>query len=187
MTYFKKGSIKSAILVGLVTIFIAFTVGIGSEALLQFLSGFWIALVLLLIIIFIGVGFDLIGTAVTAAEVGPFNARASKKVFGAAQAVRLLNHASSVANYCNDVIGDICGTLSGAIGASIVFKILLVFPLENAALLSALVTAMVAGLTVGAKALGKSFAVAYANEIIFRVAVVLAVIEKKTRLTFFNN
>jgi CBS domain containing-hemolysin-like protein len=173
-------------LVGIFTLFIAFVLGIGSEALLQLLSSFWVALVLLVVIILLGIGFDLIGTAVTAATISPFNARAAKKVFGANQAVRLLNNASAVANYCNDVIGDICGTLSGAIGASIALKALLTYPTLDAAMFSALVTGLVAGLTVGGKALGKSVAISNANAIIFRVAVVLGVIEKKTRLTFFG-
>ena len=186
MAYFKKGSIKSAIWVGLFTVFIAFIIGIGSETLMRFLSGFWVALILLLVIIFIGVGFDVIGTAVTAASIGPFNAKASKKIFGATQAVKILSNTSKVANYCNDVIGDICGTLSGAIGISIVYKIIVIFPMGNAVLLSALVTGLVAGITVGSKALGKTVAVAHANDIIFRVALVLAVIENKTKITFFN-
>ena len=186
MAFVKKGSIKTAILVGLFTIAVAFTIIIGSETLLQFLSGYWLAIVLLLLIIFLGVVFDSIGTAATAATIGPFNAKASKKIVGAPQAVRIINNAGKVANYCSDVVGDICGTLSGAIGISIVYKIILLYPIGQVALLSALVTSLVAGLTVGSKAISKPIAVTHANDIIFRVAVILAVIESKTGATFFK-
>jgi hypothetical protein len=186
LLHLKKGSIKSAVLVALFTILITFVVGMGTEALLQFLTSFWVALLLLLVIIFLGIGADLIGTAVMASAAPPFNAQAAKRVFGASQAVRLLNNASRVANYCNDVIGDVCGTLSGAIGASIALKLLNTYPVPDAALLSALVTGLVAGLTVGGKALGKSIAVIHANAIIFRVAVVMGFIEKRLHITFFK-
>jgi CBS domain containing-hemolysin-like protein len=183
----KKGSAKSALLVGIFTVLLAFVIGIGSEIILNFLSSFWVGLVLLLIIIFLGIFFDLLGTAVTAATAPPFNAMASKKIKGATQAVRLLNNAGKFANYCNDVIGDVCGTLSGAVGAGIVVKVLAAYPFIDAALLSALITGCIAGLTVGGKAFGKNIALNYSNQVIFRVAVVMAFVEKKVPITFFKN
>ena len=69
-----------------------------------------LALLFLLFIILIGVLFDMIGFAAAAAEMGPLNARAANRVWGARQAVKLVKNADQVAIFCNDVMGDICAT-----------------------------------------------------------------------------
>ena len=82
-------------------------------------------------IILVGILFDIIGTAVAAAEESALNAKAAKKVPGAREGVYLIKNADKVANFCNDVIGDICGTVSGAIGAALVFQVLASHPTWN--------------------------------------------------------
>jgi len=145
------------------------------------------ALGLLLIIILLGIFFDIIGTAATAAQIAPFNARAAKKIPGAAQAVRITQNAGKVANFCNDVVGDISGTLSGAIGAGIVASLVGTFPALDLVLAGAVMTSLIAALTVGGKAVGKNVAVEYANQIIFQVAKVMAYVETLTRRQLFEN
>ncbi|WDC83794.1 hypothetical protein PL321_14940 [Caloramator sp. mosi_1] len=78
----------------------------------------------LISIIFVGIIFDIIGVAVTAAEEAPFHSLASRKVKGAKTAVKLIRNADKVSNFCNDVIGDICGVVSGAAGAIIISKLI---------------------------------------------------------------
>ena len=123
LKHIKKSNLISALIVAFFTFFIALLVNLGSQALMKAINNIFLALILLFIIIALGIFFDIIGTAATAAALPPFNARAAKKVFGAYQAVKITKNASAVANYCNDVIGDIAGTLSGAIGAGIVFSL----------------------------------------------------------------
>lgn len=183
----KKSNLISALLVAFFTFIIALLVSIGSEALMRAIKDIYISFILLLIIILLGIFFDVIGTAATATELAPFNARAAKRVFGAKQAVKVARNADAVANYCNDVIGDIAGTLSGAIGASIVFYLSGRFGALDTVLTGAIMTSLIASLTVGGKALGKSIAINNANEIIFRVAVVLAWWEDLTGLELFKN
>lgn len=156
------------------TFFIALLVSLGSEALMRAVDSVLVAFILLFIIIFMGIFFDTIGTAATAAEMPPFNARAAKKIFGARQAVKLVGNADVVANFCNDVIGDIAGTLSGAVGASIIINLSGQFRWMDLVLAGAVMTSLIAALTVGGKAVGKSVAVNNANKIIFRVAIVMA-------------
>lgn len=177
----------SALLVALFTFMIALLLSIGSEGLVKAVNNTSVAIGLLLVIIFMGIIFDLIGTAVTAAELPPFNARAAKKVFGARQAVKLIHNAGLVANFCNDVVGDIAGTLSGAIGAGIVVSLATHFPLGDVILAGAVMTSLIASITVGGKALGKHLAVNHANRIIFRVAVVIGWWEDLTRIELFKN
>ena len=81
------------------------------------------ATIILLIVIFIGILFDIIGVAVTVANEADFNAMASRKINGAKTSLKLIKNSAKVANICADVIGDIAGVLSGAISALISIKI----------------------------------------------------------------
>ncbi len=185
--YIKKSNLISGLIVAFFTFFIALLVNVGSQALMKAINNIFVALILLLVIISLGIFFDIIGTAAAAAALPPFNARAAKKVFGAYQAVKITRNASAVANYCNDVIGDIAGTLSGAIGAVIVFNLTQVFSFTNAVLTAAIMTSLIAALTVGGKAIGKSIAIEKANSIIFSVAIVLAWWENISGIELFKN
>jgi CBS domain containing-hemolysin-like protein len=185
--YIKKSNIISGLIVAFFTFFIALLVSVGSEALMKAVKGLWVAILLLIVIVLMHIFFDIIGTAVAAAVLPPFNAKAAKKVFGAYQAVKLIKNASSVANYCNDVIGDIAGTLSGALGAGIVFSLEQTFSLPNTLLSGAVMTSFIAALTVGGKAIGKNIAIDRANNIIFRVAEALGWWENLTGLELFKD
>jgi len=175
----------AGLVVGFFTFLIALLLSLGSEVLIKTVNNRIMALGLLLIIILLGIFFDIIGTAVTAAQIAPFNAKAAKKVSGAPQAVRLTQNAGQVANFCNDVVGDISGTLSGAVGAGIVASLASTFPALDLVLAGAVMTSLIAALTVGGKAIGKNLAVEHANQIIFQVAKVMAYIEALTGRQLF--
>lgn len=185
-SFFTKGNILSASIIACATFFIALLVSLGSEALVRVVNSLIVAFLLLLVIIFLNVFFDIIGTAATAADLPPFNARAAKKVYGARQAVRIIRNADLFANFCNDVVGDVAGTLSGAIGAGIVLSMVESMTPGNMILAGAAMTSLIAALTVGGKALGKMLAVNLANEIIFRVAVVIAWWEDVSGMELFK-
>lgn len=184
---FSRTNLITGLLVGFITFSIALIMSLGSEALVKAVNNVLIAVILLLFVIFLGIFFDILGTAATASQLAPFNARAAKKVFGAGQAVKIKSHAHIVANYFNDVIGDISGTLSGAIGAGIVVSLINQFSALDAVLAGGVMTSLIASLTVGGKALGKSYAITNANNIIIKLGVVLAYWEKYTRIELFNN
>ncbi len=184
--YIRKNHLISALIMGFLTFVIALLMSIGSEGLVKTANHIAVAITLLLIIMLLGIVFDTIGTAVTAAELPPFNARAAKKVFGARQAVKLIHNAGLVANFCNDVVGDIAGTLSGAIGAGIAISLLRSYPLIDAVWTGAVMTSLIAATTVAGKALGKHLAVNHANKIVFRVAVVMGWWENVTGIEFFK-
>lgn len=187
MLGYLKSNITSGLIVAFFTFFIALFVSIGSQVLMSTVKYLWVAILLLIIIIALGIFFDIIGTAAAAAALPPFNAKAAKKVFGAYQAVKITKNASAVANYCNDVIGDIAGTLSGAVGAGIVFNLAHTFSFSDTILTGAIMTSFIAALTVGGKSLGKGVAIARANSIIFRVAVTLGWWENVTGLELFKD
>ena len=135
------------------------------------------AILILLAIIFIGILFDIIGMAVTAADEAPFHSMAAKRVKYAKVAIGLVKSKEKVSNFCNDVVGDICGIVSGSASAAVAAYIINSNPNMSSVLTSLIITASVAALTVGGKAVGKSIAMRYSNYIIYNAARVLSVLK----------
>ena len=135
------------------------------------------ALFILIIVVLLGILFDIIGVAVTVANEEEFHAKATKKVKGSKDSIKLIKNAPKVANICADVIGDICGVLSGSISALISIKIAsqIKLPFDIQFVLSALVSA----LTVSGKAFGKEIANKNSTEIVHKVGIVLNKFSKK--------
>ena len=129
------------------------------------------AILILILVIGIGIFFDIIGVAVTVANEHEFHAKASKKIEGSKASIKLIRNAPKVANICADVIGDICGVLSGAISALIAMKITEQFGLSFN--IQFILSATVAALTVGGKALGKGVANNNSTKIVHAVGIVL--------------
>ncbi len=135
------------------------------------------AVIMLLLVIFIGVLFDLIGVAITVAKESDFNAMASKKIPGAKTSIKLIKNSGKVANICADVIGDIAGVLSGAISALIAMKITEKFNMTFD--MQFIISALVASLTIGGKALGKGIAQRNSTPIIKVVGKILRIFGKE--------
>ena len=131
-------------------------------------AGLWVALGVLFMFILLGIVFDIVGVAVTAADERPFHSMASHKEKGASEALHLIRNASHVSSFCNDVVGDICGIVSGTTAAVIVARVLQLLPL-NALAVSVGLTALISGLTIGGKALGKTFAIKNSTKVVFAV------------------
>ncbi len=131
------------------------------------------AILILLIIIFIGVISDMVGIAAAAAEEKPFHAKAAKKVFGAKKGLFLVKNANRVSNFMCDIIGDICGIISGSLGTIIVIKIASNWELPKS-WIDLFVLSLIASLTVGGKSFLKSYGIKKANEIILFAGKILA-------------
>lgn len=129
-----------------------------------------VAFVILLVIVLIGILFDVIGMAVATADEKPFHSMAARRVPGAQEAIRLLRNAERVSSICNDVVGDICGVVSGSASATIAAQVLarmesFVWP----QLVVLVMSALVAGMTVGGKAIGKTYAIKSCTDIVYGV------------------
>ncbi|MDW7675693.1 MAG: hypothetical protein SCK28_14285 [Bacillota bacterium] len=179
MTKFLLKNAKHALLVGLATFLSAIVIVLGSEFFLNRITSLFLSFFILLIIILIGILFDIIGVAAAAAIEPPLHACAAKKQSGAQHAITLVRNADKVASFSSDVVGDIAGTVSGAIGASIIFRLTTLDPSYNSVVLGTIMTGVVAALTVAGKAFGKSFAINEANYIIFNVGRLLYMLEDK--------
>lgn len=134
------------------------------------------AIIAILIVIFVGIIFDIIGLSVTVASEEQFHAQGTKKIKSAKTAIKLIRNAPKVSNFCADVIGDIAGVLSGAMSAIIAMKMTSNYGID--ASVQYIISAIVASLTIGGKALGKGFAIKHSNKIVNGVSKVLSGVYK---------
>ncbi len=164
--------IRWAVTIFLITIFISGLISLISDEVMAS-SSLGVAFLILFVIIFVGIIFDIIGMAVATAEEKPFHSMAARKVPGAQEAIRLLRNAERVSSICNDVVGDICGVVSGSASATIASLILAHVELDWPRGIGLLMSALAAGFTVGGKAVGKTIAVNSATEIVHIVGKIL--------------
>jgi len=134
----------------------------------------FVAFMILLLVILMGVVGDAVGIAVTAVTLEPFNAMASKRIKGAKTSVVLVKNATRVSNFCGDVIGDICGIVSGTMTITIVMQLADYYPIINVAFMTLILSSVVACITVGGKALGKEVAMKNGTAIIHGLSMVIA-------------
>ncbi len=159
-----------------IAFFISFGLSFLSDRILSNVGVVAGSVILVLFILF-GVLFDMIGVAITCADIGPFNSMSSRKVKAADVAVMLIKNAEKVSSFCNDVVGDICGIISGS--AAVVVAVLIANALNAELLIVTLsVTAISASLTIGGKAIGKSIALKNATPILYAFAKIIGIVYK---------
>ena len=153
-----------------------FVIALVLSAILSFFSStalsgatYLVAGLVLASFIVLGILFDMIGVAVTAADAKPFHSMAAHKEKGGREAVRLLSKANEVSSFCNDVVGDICGIVSGSTTAVIVTQLQQTFN-TTTILFSIAGTALISAITIGGKALGKAVAINDSTKVVYRVA-----------------
>lgn len=161
----RNKSIRWVVTIFIVTILISGTISLISDEIMA-VSTIPVAFSILLIIVLLGITFDVVGVAVTYADEKPFHSMAARKVPGGQEAISLLRNAERVSSICNDVVGDICGVVSGSASATIASQILHNFEFTSSHVVTLLMSALVAGLTVGGKAIGKTFAINSCTEIV---------------------
>ena len=128
------------------------------------------AFAVLLAIVLIGIFFDLLGVAVTAAEEKPFHSMASRKVPGGAEGIWLLRNAGKVSSVCCDVVGDICGIISGAAAAVVAVEAWNSLLHPSLKVIQLLLSALVAALTILGKAFCKQIALDHSTTIVHKAA-----------------
>lgn len=165
-------SLRKSLRIGSITFIIAILVTLISTGITEFVP-LSLAMLILFAVIIVGIVFDVIGVAATAADIAPLNAKAAKKIFGAKKALFLVQRADEVASFCCDIVGDVCGTLGGALGVVIVMRIS-----QGAALhqniLQNISLALIAAITVAGKAYGKKIGIMKADEIIFTIGKIIS-------------
>lgn len=175
----EKSSGRWAVQVFFIAVVLSAALSLASDQALNG-AGLAVAFAVLLAFILLGIVFDIIGVAVTAADEKPFHSMAARKTPGAREALGLIRKADKVSSFCNDVVGDICGIISGSTGAVIVVQIQSAFGMPGV-VISLAVTALTSGLTIGGKALGKSFAIAKSTAVLQLVGRFLHLFSRKKR------
>lgn len=168
----RNKTIRWVVTIFFVTILISGIISLVSDEIMA-ASSIAVAFLILMIIVLIGIFFDIVGVAVTSAEEKPFHSMAARKVPGAVESIRLLRNAERVSSICNDVVGDICGVVSGSASATIAAQVLQNFEFSWPRMVTLVMSALVAGLTVGGKAVGKTFAIGSCTKIVTFVGKIL--------------
>jgi CBS domain containing-hemolysin-like protein len=191
MKLFFPNSIRWSIFIFGLTVLLACIFSVASTTILEGV-GWGIGMLIVLIIVLVGILFDMMGIASTSAQERPFHAMAAERVSGARHAIRILRNADRFANFCNDVIGDICGIISGAASAIVVIKLFSAGANASAYgpwyfIVNVAFTALVSGLTVGGKALGKSIAIYNATAIILYIGKTFFALEHRFGIKIFQD
>lgn len=137
-----------------------------------------IGILIMILFVFLGILFDMIGVAVTVADEQVFHSMAAKKIKGASLAIKFKKNADKVSSFCQDVIGDICGIVTGSMGTVISLKIMSLFN-YNGLLITLIIMGMISAMTIGGKALEKSIAINKSNDILYRFAYIISCFVKK--------
>lgn len=172
----KLVDVEWIIIVTLFAFIISIVFSLFSELITSNATGL-VAAIIILLFIGIGIIFDMIGIAITVADIKTFNSMATKKVKGASLAVKLIQNNEKASSFCNDVIGDICGIVSGSAGVALVSILVSKYSLDLV-FTSLAVTAIIASLTIGGKAIGKATALNKSTSILYRFSRLISIFYK---------
>lgn len=172
-----KANYKWIVTITITAFLITFIMSFLSEIALKDIN-LLLGILIVLIFIFLGIIFDMIGISVTVADKKVFHSMAAKKVSGAKTALKLIENNSKVSSFCNDVIGDICGILSGAAASTIAVLISVNLKL-NLFIVTLIITSLIASLTIGGKAMGKSIAINHSNNILYKFSCFIRIFIKE--------
>ena len=168
----KKANIRWLVKIILISVVVTMAFTLASTEILG-RAGYFAAFAILVVFIALGIVFDMIGIAVTAATEAPFHSMAAHRGRGAAESLRLIKNADKVSSFCNDVVGDVSGIVSGGVAALLAARLTIGMSTENI-MIPLLVSGAVTGLTIGGKAIGKTLAINNSTAIVHKVAIILA-------------
>jgi len=188
MKFSLRHAIRWTVFISIITFVLAILFSVASNTLLNGLN--WaLGMLVVLVLVMIGIFFDIIGIATTAAEEKPFHAMASERVRGARHAIYLLRNADRVSNICNDVIGDISGIVSGTAVTFVVLELIADLGVNGttaSTIVNVAFAGLVSALTVGGKAFGKSFAINNSTNIVLFIGKFFYFMESRLHIRIFN-
>ncbi|MBE6155323.1 MAG: hypothetical protein E7164_01035 [Firmicutes bacterium] len=134
--------------------------------------------IIILIVIAVGILFDMLGASCLTSKESTFHAMGAKKIKGAKQAIKLIRNNVKVSSVCNDIVGDICGIISGGLGAVLAIDLANNFEI-NLAFITMITSAVISALTVGGKAMFKKVAIKNSDKILFRISKIICFFKRK--------
>lgn len=183
-----KRSIKFSLTIAVITFVLAAVLSVISSSVMGGVA--WTTgLFIVILIVVIGILFDTLGTASTAAKEAPLHAMSAEKVTGAREAVLIVRNADKFSSFCNDVIGDISGIISGTTLAIVVIQLARTLEASDTSptyiMVSVLLTSFVAAITVGGKAIGKYIAINSSTKVILFAGKAVNIVENKFKIPIF--
>jgi CBS domain containing-hemolysin-like protein len=165
----------------LTALILSFSFGFLSELALTD-ANIIVAILVICVFMFISIVTDIIGVAVTAADVSPFRSMSARKIRGAKEAIVLIKNADKVASIIADILGDICGILSGAAGA-VVTAVLVgdITDVTQTILIASGVSAAISGIIIFGKAIGKGIAIKNNVKIVSAFSKMVSMFYKKKK------
>lgn len=146
--------------------------------------------ILLVLLILISIFFDAIGIAATSCDIKPLTAMASRHVYGAKTALKLVQNNSRVSTVCSDLVGDTFGIVSGACATIIALTCIVRYTDggQGAELgITIAITAAVTALTIGGKSFVKNIAIDKSKEFMMFIGKVLGIFSKSERAILKKN
>jgi CBS domain containing-hemolysin-like protein len=166
----------------IVTIFIlTFILSICFSAVSNVVAASFNEIVLFLILVLVialGIVFDMVGMAAVSASEATFHSMSSNKIKGAKESIGLIKNSSSISSICQDVIGDVCGVISGSLGAVLAISLSTSTGIDNT-IVSVLLSAFISTATVGGKAITKPIAMKSADKIVHMVGKIKNILKIK--------
>ena len=164
----------------LISLVLGLVVAFGAEVVLSDTT-IAVAVVLIVVLVLLGVLFDMMGLAVASCDPVPLRSMASRKVRGARHALRLVDNAHKVSSIFNDIVGDSIGIITGVCGAAL--AIVLAGSLQGLARIAVAVavSAVIAALTIGSKAAMKGVAIRHSTKIVLTLGRLMAIFRKEKR------
>ena len=169
-----------AIKATLISLVLGMVFAFGAELLLSD-TAIAIAVSLIVLLIVLGVLFDMMGLAVASCDPVALRSMASRKVRGAKHALTLSDNAHKVSSVFNDIVGDSIGIITGVCGAALAAE--LTGDLRGFARIAVAVavSAVIAALTIGGKAAMKSVAIRYSNRIVLGLGKFMSLFRSEKR------
>ncbi len=146
--------------------------------------------ILLVLLIIISIFFDAIGIAATSCDIKPLTAMASRHVYGAKTALKLVQNNHKVSTICSDLVGDTFGIVSGACATIIALTLIVKYTdgKQGAELgITIAITALVTALTIGGKSFVKNIAIEKSKEFMMFIGKVLGIFSKSERAILKQN
>lgn len=187
MKFSLTNSIRWSIFIFILTFILGCGFSVASMTVLEGV-GWGIGVLIVFVIILIGIVFDMMGIASASAQETPFHSMAAERIGGSRHAIFIVRRADRFSNFCNDVIGDIAGIISGAATAIVVIKLFAQLGSDYSVFQSVaniVFTAVVSALTVGGKALGKTFAIQNATQIVLLIGKLFYFLETRFGMKLF--
>lgn len=163
-----------------ISLVLGVVIAFGAEVLLSD-TAIAIAISLIVVLVLIGVLFDMMGLAVSSSDPVPLRSMASRKVRGAKHALHLVDNAHKVSSIFNDIVGDSIGIITGVCGAALAAE--LASGLNGYARIgvAVAVSAVIAAMTIGGKAAMKSVAMRHSTRIVLAIGKFMSLFRSERR------